>query len=121
MDRRDPTEPIRLWHDDVRPPPDDTWTWAKTNAEAAVALEFEDVAEASLDHDMGCAPEDGLFARGSSEHDGVELVRWMIDEGHVPKRVTIHSWNQAGAARMADELDEHCSDLHVVPFEMPRA
>ena len=44
---------IRMWLDDLRTPPDDSWTWVKTVADATALMEAGEVAEASLDHDLG--------------------------------------------------------------------
>jgi hypothetical protein len=43
---------MRLWIDDLRPPPDHWWHWAKTSAEALEVLGC-DVCEISFDHDLG--------------------------------------------------------------------
>ena len=43
---------MRLWIDDVRPPPDEYWHWAKTSKEALDVLGC-DVQEISFDHDLG--------------------------------------------------------------------
>lgn len=100
---------VKLWHDDVRPPPDGSWVWVRTNTEAKEIMSRTVVDEASLDHDLGCEPEDGLYARGSSPAGtGLDLCRWMVDHDLVPRRVTVHSWNPAGAEAMCDALDDHC-------------
>ena len=46
---------IRLWIDDLRAPPDATWHWAKTSADALLCLKHfaSDITELSLDHDLG--------------------------------------------------------------------
>jgi hypothetical protein len=114
---------VKLWHDDVRPPPDDgdRWIWTKTNHEAMLALASGGIEEASLDHDLGCVPADGMFAKGSSPSGtGLDLCRWMVEHDLVPRRITIHSWNMAGATVMAAVLERCCPDLHVVPYELPR-
>src|SRR5262245_28602856 len=43
---------MRLWIDDLRPPPDEGWYWAKSSAEALSVLGC-DVREISFDHDLG--------------------------------------------------------------------
>ena len=43
---------MRLWIDDIRLPPDSSWTWAKTSQEA-LALLNSDCTEISFDHDLG--------------------------------------------------------------------
>lgn len=43
----------RLWLDDIRRPPDDSWIWARTLEEARQVMLTCDIKEASLDHDLG--------------------------------------------------------------------
>lgn len=115
---------VKLWHDDVRPPPDETWTWAQTNAEAQGILTKNDVEECSLDHDLGGIaqeyddPSEVIFIRGISPNgDGHDLVLWMIENDKVPPVITIHSWNPAGAARMARSLKDAGHNPLVRPYE----
>lgn len=107
--------PFYVWHDDIRPAPTDgnCWAWVRTNEEAIRLLSQRDVDGISLDHDLGldhyseaeiAANEELLFGRGTAEETGYHLVRWMIENDKVPPRVAIHSWNPAGAKRMADAL-----------------
>lgn len=106
---------IKLWHDDCREPPDSSWTyWARANDKARMILEAADVDECSLDHDLGghaLDPSDPntKFVAGEDEDNGWELVKWMLEEPkqRIPRKVTIHSWNSAGARRMAEALAEH--------------
>lgn len=46
---------MKLWLDDLRPPPDDTWHWAHNYDEAIAAFQDKDhgITHASLDHDLG--------------------------------------------------------------------
>ena len=44
---------MKLWLDDVRTPPDETWTWVKTCQEAMNRLVYNDVVHVSFDHDLG--------------------------------------------------------------------
>lgn len=127
---------MKLWHDDVRPAPEG-WVWARTNQEAMHYLATGEVAEISLDHDLGYhdvdvpeKPVDGdvmrwaddvidvLTLRGQSEETGLDLVKWMCREGLVPERVSIHSWNPPGARAMAEYLSEHGYDCSVAPYQM---
>jgi hypothetical protein len=111
---------MKLWHDDIRRPPDETWTWARTNDEAKLLLLNHEVEEASLDHDLGLHGHDpdvldaDLYAAPQTE-DGYELVAWMIENGKVPPRIRIHSWNPPGAKRMAQALGGLCECV-VRPF-----
>lgn len=115
---------MKLWHDDIRKPPDETWVWARTNEQAKFLLTTSLVREASLDHDLGLDyldpdddPDSMLFAGDSLNGTGLDLVRWMVAQGHVPAKVTIHSWNPAGAAAMAVAFVEAGYDVFVEPFK----
>lgn len=91
---------MKLWHDDERPPPDDSWMVAKTNDEALIALETGMVTEADLDYVLRF-PENGM-----------ELVTEMARLKLLPPKVNIHSASYRGAAEMAKVLsDAGCSDV----------
>lgn len=117
---------MKLWHDDCRVPPDDSWVWARTNEDAKRHLLTNKVAECSLDHDLGLhdleVPEDEeerlqmTLLRGASSVTGLELVHWMVETGHVPPVVRIHSWNPDGAAAMAARFNRYGYDCIVEPF-----
>jgi len=115
----------RLWHDDIRRPPDDSWRWARTNDEAQLILTAHRVTECSLDHDLGlhlADPDviDADMQRGwDVENDGYTLVKWMVANDRVPERVTIHSWNPDGARRMARLLADHGHTAEVRPYMRP--
>lgn len=148
----------KLWHDDVRRPPDNTWLWARTNAEAVAFLLDRDtkaireelccciadplgrglcdycmdddyrpdpITECSLDHDLGredVDPDDpeSYFIAGSSQYgSGLDLVTWMIANDRVPEKVTIHSWNPAGAKAMAYALYDANYGCVIEPFRLP--
>ena len=108
---------MKLWHDDVRRPPDG-WTWVRTNNEAKEQLQTGNVDTISLDHDMGfhnldpdnLGPYDHVTLRGTSDDNGMRLVEWMVENEIVPKTVLIHSWNTDGAKRMYLYLNEHGYD-----------
>lgn len=96
---------MRLWHDDIRRPPDDTWLWARTNEDAKNVLSTFVVEEISLDHDLGLdglSPElpNAAYLIGNGSQTGLDLVDWMIANDCVPAHVTIHSLNGSGADRM---------------------
>lgn len=92
------TNPLRLWVDDLRPPPAPDWLWAKDVHDAKAALKTGEVKVVSLDHDLGDQPW---------EHEsGYDLVQWMCYQRLLPEKIVIHSWNPAGARRMARLLSE---------------
>jgi hypothetical protein len=118
----------KLWVDDIRRPPDDTWLWARTNEEAQLILLNNEIEEASLDHDMGCHDHDpdaeGSFMQVADNWwlfpDGYELVEWMIEHDLVPPKVNIHSWNPHGALRMAAALRRRGGvQASIKPYERP--
>lgn len=127
---------MKLWLDDVRQPPDETWEWARTNEAAMAFLRTGTVTECSLDHDLGLN-ELGIEetddwdkiieityaianATEISESTGLDLVEWMVDTGRVPDKVTIHSWNPDGAMRMAQRLAYHGYDVTIDPYNPKR-
>ena len=89
---------MRLWVDDERPAPDDSWTVAKTSDDAiqelymlgtpAVIAMGDTFEEISLDHDLG------------GDDTGMEVLDWMINWGYWPKVVTIHTANRPARDRM---------------------
>lgn len=115
----------KVWHDDVRRPPDDTWFWARTNEQAIAALEALEIDEIVLDHDLGGhnidpdGPE-AIYYKGSSESTGLMLVDWMIDNDKVPAKVVIHSWNSPGALRMLKTLAAKGYMATYRPYEVPK-
>ena len=117
----------KLWHDDIRRPPDDTWFWARTNRDAVSFLLVGDCAEASLDHDLGMheadpdEPDAFLYKGGSQDGSGVDLVHCMLALRLVPPKVTIHSWNPDGANYMAGLLMSLSgAEVIVRPFQVPQ-
>lgn len=118
-------EPRKLWHDDIRQPPEH-WFWVRTNREAQIALLLGEWDEISMDHDLGLdhidptvyeqRPEELWVLKGGGKETGLDLVRWMIENDKVPPKVTVHSWNPDGAKRMRDLLNDHGHDVIVAPF-----
>jgi hypothetical protein len=113
----------KLWHDDVRRPPDDSWLWARTNEDAIEILRAGGVTEISLDHDLGLEDVDpdseGAYRRvGSSPHGtGADLARWMCDHQLVPAKVSVHSWSPAGAEAIAAVFKRSGFDVMVAPYQ----
>lgn len=112
---------MKLWHDDVRPPPSDEWSWARTNEEArfflrAAKADGHKVIASSLDHDLGAVPSDGICAKGAAEETGLQLVEWMIENDLVPSSITIHSWNAPAAKRMQQAFADAGYSAILRPF-----
>lgn len=86
---------MKLWVDDIRTPPDDSWEWVKTSAQAIKALSetktlcreksaiynFEVV---SLDHDLG------------GDDTTRPIVLWCCENEFWPLKVVVHSANPVG-------------------------
>ena len=86
---------MRLWIDDLRDPPDDTWTWAKSSSVACQHVLSDAVAEISFDHDLG-------------GDDTAMPVALLIEEraynGIAPPQWHVHSANPVGRANLQATL-----------------
>jgi hypothetical protein len=92
---------MKLWIDDIRPPPDDSWTWAQESGVAMgiVALALSNdlpVKIISFDHDLG-------------GDDTAMPVAKMIEEGAYrgvlrPPQWRIHSANPVGRMNLEAAL-----------------
>ncbi len=123
---------MKLWLDDVRPPPDGTWAWVKNVEDAKQAfLINSNITEASLDHDLGFLADanwDGdprepieIEANPEAGPDGIDLAKWLCENKLFPTEcVTIHSWNPVGARNMANALyDGGCPcPIIIDPFKI---
>jgi len=85
---------MRLWVDDERPAPDDSWRVCKTSKEAAdflldhVIRRGQWLEEVSLDHDLG------------GDDTGMKVLNWMINEDVWPETLTIHTSNPPARKQM---------------------
>lgn len=87
---------MKLWLDDVRSPPDDTWTWVKKASLCCKELERlrGQVTFLSLDHDL------------ASVATGYDVVVWLEQRAFqgeldiIPASISIHSANPVGRNRM---------------------
>lgn len=86
---------MKIWVDDIRTPPDDTWYWYKTSQQAIRALgiaqgveEFRNITGfvevMSLDHDLG------------GDDTTRPVVLWMCENDFWPNEVVVHSANPVG-------------------------
>ena len=102
---------MKLWIDDIRKAPDDTWEVAMTNTEAAhklymFATQFDEI---SIDHDAG----NGETFIPSAMIIG--LVRnWLLSIGVVWKpTITIHSQNPDGVPYLQEMFNEYGMDTTI--------
>ena len=113
---------MKVWHDDNRYPPADDWEWAKDNDTAMSLLTNYDVQFISIDMDLGAVEgkdfnygrELGPCYRGEPwrsvdwlrnmnndpGENGLDLVKWMVENRIIPPRIVIHTWNGWGGAAM---------------------
>lgn len=76
---------MKLWVDDMRPPPDDTWQWSRTSTHAIYMLAPGRVTEMSLDHDLG------------GKDTTRRIVLMMCENPRLwPDEVRVHSNNPPG-------------------------
>lgn len=125
---------VKLWHDDVRLPPDSSWVRVRRNSEAIAVLSAVPVNVLSMDHDLGGAdiPDHDLEAQGDYRNyiradspngtTGVDLARWIGVHDRYPNKIIIHSMNVVGSSNIAAELmrwsensDSTC-EIQIVPF-----
>jgi len=73
----------KLFLNDVRQPPDDSWVVVRNYKEFAAYIEAHGVPDIiSFDHDRGYFPniEDGPY------RSGYDCAKWLIERGHLPKK-----------------------------------
>jgi molecular chaperone DnaK (HSP70) len=87
---------MRLWIDDLRDPPDDTWIWAKTSTEALHALATRQVTEVSFDHDLG---GDDTTMRVANY-----IERLAAQGRRAPPKWSVHSANPVGKENLIRTL-----------------
>ena len=81
---------IKIWLDDIRTPPDDTWVWCKSVSAAYIQLISEGEKIISFDHDLG------------TEWSGYDLAQLLERDAGINGRSfnltswTIHSANPVG-------------------------
>jgi hypothetical protein len=96
----------KLWLDDFRPPPDSSWQWCQSVAQAVDVVQLFGFPDAiAFDHDLGPdAPTGHDFAKWLIERD--------LDMGGMPAdfAFTVHSANPVGAeniGRLMSRLSHH--------------
>ena len=95
--KEDSTNKVKLWLDDIRVPPDETWTWVKLVEEAQALFADNEVTHASLDHDLG---------EGNLE--GRRLVLWMAENDVWPTQaISVHSGNPVGVEYMTGVIERY--------------
>lgn len=97
---------MKLFIDDWRNPPDDTWIVARDYDEAIKCLETGLISEISFDHDLGI---------GKSGYDivcWIEMKLFTHEWSFVPK-MSVHSMNPVGRKNI--EMVINAITTHFVP------
>lgn len=98
----------KLFVDDIRKPPDDSWFIARSVSSAINSLTLFDFSEISLDHDISHQVIIGEMSRPYTcveDFSAVaEYIALKYKSGDKPK-ITIHTANPVGALRIARILD----------------
>ena len=105
---------MKVYVDDLRKLPDDSWTLARTNTEAIRLLATGHVEEISIDHDI-CVPGDVNISAsvrrrlciGQETFQPIFYYITLMPEAIRPKKITIHTANPAEAVRMHGLLKDH--------------
>jgi hypothetical protein len=87
---------MKVYLDDRRRPPNG-WILVRWPAEAIALLQTGNVTDLSLDHDLG---GDDMFETRTGYDVLVWIEKAVALHRFVPPRITIHSSNPAGRARM---------------------
>lgn len=115
---------MKLWVDDVRDAPDDSWTEVRKAEQAIVALAKFRATEISLDHDIENRPSDETF-KAVAYFIGVQYssrLEWdENEEDYIPSwspKVTIHSMNPVGAQQIHDILKGYGLVATIKPYSV---
>lgn len=93
---------VKLWLDDVLPPPENTFTWVTTVPDALGILISENVTHISFDHDLGDGLKTGYdlaeliekiayrMAKNPKYSPSIEPVTWDVHSNNFPGRVRIN-------------------------------
>lgn len=111
---------MKVFVDDLRIPPDNTWTLARTNTEAIRLLATGHVEHISIDHDI-CVPNVEFvkanvrkrLAIGEETFQPVVYYIALMPLADRPKTIRIHTANPAAAIRMAGILRDAGSESEI--------
>lgn len=115
---------MKLFVDDIRNAPDDTWTVARTVTDAirVIARFGDEIKHISLDHDISHQIHMGDMSRPFPCGDAFQGVAYFMGQYYrlryaIP-RVTIHSANVIGGQQLVDILKDYdieAEKAHLTP------
>jgi len=104
---------MKLFVDDIRTPPDDSWTLVRTVTEAIRAIARFDFEEISLDHDISHEVSIGNhvsrpFPCGET-YAAVAYYIALKYQGYsaTHPKITLHTSNEVAGDEMANMFDDH--------------
>jgi hypothetical protein len=95
---------MKIWLDDVRPPPDDTWAWATCAKDFSAFFADFKITEISFDHDIASEDYFGNEITGYHLLCGIEKEFQNNPDFQLPK-MQVHSANPVGRQRMQKVID----------------
>jgi len=104
---------MKLFVDDRRTPPDDTWTLVKTYQDALPIIDSEVVEELALDNDLGIESfryVEGHMVEGSGYDLLMHVVQMKMDGKKVPSKITVHSANPVMNQKMREVIERYLND-----------
>lgn len=107
----------RLWIDDMREPPDESWIVARKvqsaiNILGQYSYQWDEI---SLDHDIENRPSDETFNPVARYIALMYGNMQKVESVKMPK-ITIHSINPVGAKEMQQILKDYGIDAKCVPY-----
>jgi len=105
--------PVKVYVDDLRNPPDDSWTVARTNTDAIQLLATGYVEAISIDHDI-CVPNIEFVGEavkrrlkiGEETYKPVVYYLTLMRKELLPKEIYIHTANPNGGKTMLALLND---------------
>jgi hypothetical protein len=102
----------KLFLDDVRNPPDDTWHVVRSYVEFVAYIMSSGVPDViSFDHDLGRGEAQRRVgnwvprAEYKELKTGYDCAKWLIESGYNVKSWQVHSMNPVGAANIRKYLE----------------
>lgn len=92
---------MKLWVDDIRDAPDESWVVARKVLQAVRLIHLFDLEEISLDHDIDNRPDDETFMPIAYFIGAFYLM------SKTQPKITIHSINPVGAKDMQTLLAQY--------------
>ena len=102
---------MKLYVDDIRRVPDDSWHLVKSNTEAIRLLATQKVEEISLDHDIACYLVTGQEHTSNETFQPIAYFIANMPKEFRPKTVRIHTANPVAGEMMASILKDKVETL----------